>query len=79
MPLVAELAAHRGKARAGEPLFASIPSMDEFRADLAAAGIDEIDERGRNVMLYSLRHSLATMLAQSQVPPALAMKIHATS
>lgn len=49
--------------------------MDVFRADLAAAGIEEVDARGRRVVLHSLRHSLATMLAQSQVPPAVAMRI----
>jgi integrase len=74
VPDVAEaLRARAGKPR--EPAFASIPSMDEFRADLKAAGIPEEDERGRKVVLHSLRHSLATMLAQSQVPPAVAMKV----
>jgi hypothetical protein len=49
--------------------------MEEFRTDLAAAGIEDVDGRGRKVVLHSLRHSLATMLAQTNVPPALAMKI----
>jgi integrase len=49
--------------------------MVEFRSDLAAAGIAEEDERGRKVVLHSLRHSLATLLAASNVPPAIAMKI----
>jgi integrase len=49
--------------------------MEQFRADLKAANIDEEDGRGRKVVLHSLRHSLATMLAQSKVPPAIAMKI----
>jgi integrase len=77
VPLVPEVAealrARRG--RPGEFVFDSIPSMDEFRADLKAAKIDEVDERGRKVVLHSLRHSLATMLAQSNVPPAVAMKV----
>lgn len=67
------LASRRGRNK--NPVFASVPSMDEFRTDLAAAGIAEQDERGRKVVLHSLRHSLATMLAQSKVPPAVAMKI----
>lgn len=75
--LVAEaadaLASVRGHPR--EPVFAEIPSMARFRADLKAAGIEEQDERGRRVVLHSLRHSLATMLAKSSVPPAVAMKI----
>ena len=79
VPLVAEVAEalerHRGGAGRDEPVFERIPSMDVFRADLAAAGIAEEDERGRKVVVHSLRHSLATMLAASQVPPALAMRI----
>jgi hypothetical protein len=38
-------------------------------------GRAEADERGRKVVLHSLRDSLATMLAQSGVPPAVAMGI----
>lgn len=79
VPLVPELAdalrARRGAAPDHEPLFDAIPSMDVFRADLAAAGIGEEDERGRKVVVHSLRHSLATMLAQSQVPPAIAQRV----
>ncbi len=77
VPLVPEVAEalkeRRGKVR--DAVFASIPSMEEFRKDLAAAEIAEEDERGRKVVLHSLRHSLATLLAKSQVPPAIAMKI----
>jgi integrase len=56
-------------------VFHEIPSMDDFRADLAAAGIDEVDARGRSVVLHSLRHSLCTLLALSNVPMAIAQKI----
>jgi integrase len=77
VPLVPDVAAAlrllRGKGR--QSVFEKVPSMYEFRKDLAAAGIPEEDERGRKVVLHSLRHSLATMLAQSKVPPAVAMKI----
>ncbi len=79
VPLVADAAealrSHRDGARDKERVFDAIPSMELFRKDLAAAGIEEEDARGRKVVLHSLRHSLATMLAQSQVPPAIAMKI----
>lgn len=77
VPLVTEVAAALAKARGepGESIFAEIPDMGLFRTDLAAAGIAEEDERGRVVVVHSLRHSLATMLAQSKVAPAIAMKI----
>ncbi|CAG1010440.1 hypothetical protein PHYC_03851 [Phycisphaerales bacterium] len=79
VPLVAELAealaANRRNAEDRHRVFDSIPSMEEFREDLAAAGIAEQDERGRKVVLHSLRHSLATMLAASRVPPAVAQAI----
>jgi integrase len=79
VPLVPEAAAglreHRDGAEDRDTVFGSIPTMDEFREDLAAAGIAEQDERGRTVVLHSLRHSLATMLAQSKVPPAVAQRI----
>lgn len=79
VPLVPELVAalieRRGKAGDGDLLFDDIPSMYLFRKDLEAAGIDEEDARGRKVVLHSLRHSLATMLAASGVPMAYAQRI----
>lgn len=79
VPLVSELAAalrdHRGDASDRDPVFADIPSMPDFRDDLADAGIEEVDARGRKVVLHSLRHSLATMLALSGVPMIVAQKI----
>jgi len=73
--LAAALAARGAKARARDLVFAKVPTMEQFRADLKTAKIEEKDGRGRVVVLHSLRHSLATMLAQGQVPPAVAMKI----
>ncbi|MCC6678260.1 MAG: site-specific integrase [Phycisphaerales bacterium] len=77
--LVPELAAalrdHRGNASDRDPVFAAIPSMPDFRDDLADAGIEEVDARGRKVVLHSLRHSLATMLAASGVPMPVAQRI----
>lgn len=49
--------------------------MEAFREDLAAAGIADRDERGRKVVLHSLRHTLATLLASSRVPLAVAQRI----
>jgi integrase len=73
--LVAALAAQRGDAKERDPVFPDIPSMYLFRKDLAVAGIEEEDARGRRVVLHSLRHSLATMLAVSGVPMAYAQRI----
>lgn len=79
VPLVSELAQalreHRGDAKFGSPIFDEIPSMEDFRIDLAAAGIEEVDSRGRHVVVHSLRHSLATMLAVMGVPMAIAQRI----
>lgn len=79
VPLVPEvvgaLRAHRRKAKDRAPVFDAIPSMEEFRADLAQAKIEEVDARGRRVVLHSLRHSLATMLAVSNVPMPVAQRI----
>lgn len=79
VPLVPEAAVALRTLREGAGdrrfVFDEIPTMEEFREDLVAAGIPDVDGRGRKVVLHSLRHSLATMLAQSQVPPAVAMQI----
>jgi integrase len=50
-----------------------VPSMEQFRADLASAGITEAD--GRKVVFHSLRHTLATQLARSSVPPRVSMEV----
>jgi integrase len=79
VPLVPEvvgaLRERLGDADDADPVFDRIPSMPQFRADLAAAGIEERDARGRKVVLHSLRHSLATMLVTSSVPMAVAQRI----
>ena len=73
--VVAALRASRANAKAAAPVFDEIPSMEAFREDLAAAKIEEVDSRGRRVALHSLRHSLATMLAVSNVPMPVAQRI----
>jgi len=49
--------------------------MTDFRLELAAAKIDEVDGRGRKVVLHSLRHTLATMLVAANVPMPIAQRI----
>ncbi len=82
VPLVGELAEALRVAREAlvdvaddAPVFRAIPMIGTFRKDLAAAKIDRMDERGREVVLHSLRHSLATMLAGSNVPMAVAQRV----
>lgn len=79
VPLVPALAdalrTYRGDAGSGDLVFPRVPSMEQFRRDLAAAGIEEADARGRKVVLHSLRHSLATMLVVHGVPMAFAQRI----
>lgn len=74
---VAELQRIRpGDASDAAPVFGkSVPSMDVFRADLAAAGIAEKDAQGRVVVFHSLRHTLATNLARAGVAPVVAMQV----
>jgi len=79
LPLVAPVAdalnAARGDASDSQPLFAKIPDMPTFRLDLSAAGIERADERGRVVVLHSLRHSLCTMMAAAGIPMVIAQRI----
>ena len=82
VPLVAGLADAFRVAREARtdvaddaPVFRSIPMVRTFLKDVKAAGIDAKDERGRVLVLHSLRHSLATMLAASQVPMAVAQRV----
>ncbi len=53
----------------------SMPSMDRFRSDLAAAGISYVDEKGRHADFHALRKTLGTELAKSRVPVRVAMEL----
>jgi integrase len=79
VPLVEALAEAFRAARANTPdhrkVFRGIPKMETFRKDLKAAGIQEVDGRGRRAVLHSLRHSLCTMMAASGVPMAVAQRV----
>ncbi|HXB58525.1 MAG TPA: tyrosine-type recombinase/integrase [Candidatus Acidoferrales bacterium] len=57
-----------------ESVFESIPDMDQFRYDLAAAKIPYVDEHGRRADFHALRHTLATNLARCGVLPRVAME-----
>jgi integrase len=52
-----------------------MPTMDQFRAELTAAGIKFIDEHGLRADFHSLRHTLATNLARAGTAPRVAMEI----
>jgi integrase len=56
-----------------EAVFETIPEMDQFRKDLAAAGIPCLDAQGRRADFHALRHTLATNLARCGVLPRVAM------
>ncbi len=58
-----------------ESVFERLPSIEEFRKDLEAAGIPYKDEQGRVADFHALRHTLATNLARAGVSPRVAMAI----
>jgi len=53
----------------------TVPNMKCLRADLALAGIADIDEAGRYVDFHSLRVSLSTLLAANRVSPRAAQAL----
>jgi integrase len=52
-----------------------LPTMDTFRADLKAAGIEFVDAQGRRADFHALRHTLATNLMLAGTSPRIAMEI----
>ena len=80
LPLKADVAGELRQARPvdakpGEPVFASMPTMSTFRADLDRAGIPHHDERGRKVCLHSLRVTFGTWLAMAGTAPRVHMEL----
>ena len=80
VPLRGELAEALRRARptdAGdlEPVFASMPTMDNYRADLRAAGIAYKDAQGRQADFHALRHTFGTMLQQTGAGLRTAMEL----
>jgi len=55
-------------------VFESIPTMKEMRADLKAAGIPLLDERGYRVDFHALRHTYGTNLRLAGVDPRVTME-----
>ena len=57
------------------PLFA-VPDqlVKAFDRDLAVAGIDKVDQRGRTLDIHALRHSFGTLLSTSGVSPRTAQQ-----
>ncbi len=56
-------------------LFSPAVGDAERRADFAAAGIAEVDERGRVADFHALRTTLGTRLARKGIAPQIAQKI----
>ncbi len=80
IPLAPELVEALGEARraaAGPaaPVFATVPSIRRFKADLTAAGIAYKDESGRQADFHSLRVTFGTILAKSGVNVRTAMEM----
>ncbi len=78
LPLRADLAKAlqeaRGDAGDGDRVFARIPTMEEHRGILAAAGIEFETEAGR-ADFHALRHTFGTMLSKAGVAPRVAMEL----
>lgn len=57
-----------------DALLLTVPSnlVAILRRDMAAAGIVEIDERGRTVDVHAMRHTFSTMLHRAGVLPSVA-------
>ena len=73
--LAAALARVRPSPDATGRVFAKLPTMEQVRADLSAAGIASRDTSGRVVDLHAMRHTFATHLALGNVSPTVAMRM----
>lgn len=73
--LADELRRHRPvNAGPADRVFKRVPNMDTFKADLARAGIPEVDELGRRVDFHAFgRTSPGTILAMN---PAISPAVH---
>lgn len=65
---------HGPSANSTEKLLAP-PALKAFNLDIAAAGIEKVDSRGRSVDIHSLRHTFGTMLARAGVMPQTAKEL----
>jgi integrase len=73
--LADELRERRGEAKDNEPVFPVVPDIDQWKADLVAAGIPYKDESGRQADFHGgCRKTLCTRLHKSGVPQLAAMR-----
>lgn len=70
-----ELRKLKGEAVEGDKVFTSVPTMEEHKAYLAAAGIAWEDSEGRRADLHAMRHTYGTLLSKSGVSPREAMEL----
>jgi integrase len=79
LPLRADMAAElrtlRGEATDGDKVFAAVPTIEEHREYLTAAGIDWTDSEGRRADIHALRHTYGTLLSKSGATPRETMEL----
>jgi integrase len=79
LPLRADMADElrrlRGEAGDGENVFGAVPSIEEHKAYLRAAGIAWKDSNGRRADIHALRHTYGSMLSKSGASPREAMEL----
>lgn len=56
-------------------VFQRLPTVEELKADEAAAGIPFVDDCGRRADFHAFRHTFTTMLAQAGVSPQVAKEL----
>jgi integrase len=73
--LAAELRADRGDAGDDAKVFAAVPSVDDHRTYLEAAGIPFRDGDGYRADVHALRHTYGTLLSVSGASPRETMEL----
>lgn len=73
--LAADLRTLRGTSDDADRVFPAVPSIEEHREYLAAAGINWQDSEGRRADIHALRHTYGTLLSQSGATPREAMEL----
>ena len=70
------LAKHRPEGvKLSAKVFTSIPRMPRFYADLKAAGIPRVDQRGHVAVFHSLRHTFGTWLWETGANPRVIQEL----
>jgi integrase len=73
--LAGELATLRGEAQDTDRVFPSVPTMEQHRRYLKAAGVAWKDGDGRRADVHALRHTYGTLLSKSGASPREAMEL----